>query len=201
MTQYQTIDGNPAETVGETRMLAAEESDNGERLRITSVPRRWLAVLADHLEGSHVLVLMFVSLGAEAIVFTLADAMFPRIDLQWFFGGIAIATIVFLMVVFVAVVWSNDDEVDEDDGRPTSLTVDAERYRIDKTGWFGERTVLEGETWDLLEELDRVNRSRVGFSTKWIATLRPTASLQSYLIAGMTERDRTWLARQFETDD
>lgn len=197
MTEYTPIDGSPAETVGTSRLVAAEESDDGQSLRLSSVPRTWIDILRRRMTGIHILVVMIALFGLEAILAKLADALLYGLDLSWLFSGLAVATILLLSVAFFGVV-NGDEDVDPDDKTPTVLTLDPDTYRVERDGVIGRRTLLEGETWDFAEELGRLNRSRIGFSTEWVAALRPTGSLRSYLVAGMTERDRDWLERQLE---
>lgn len=197
MTDFERIDGSPSETVGASRLVAAEESTDGQTLRLSSVPRSWIDILRRRMTGIHILVVMIALFGVEAILAKLADALFYGLDLSWLFSGLAAATILLLSVAFFGVV-NGDEEVDPDDKTPTVLTLDSETYRVERDGLIGRRTLLTGETWDFAEELARLNRSRIGFSTEWVAALRPTGSLRSFLIAGMTERDRDWLERQLE---
>ncbi len=197
MSDFQPIDGNPSETVGATRIVEAKESE--EMLRLWFSPRRLIDVLRDHLHSTHVLIAFLGGFTLQAIFAMLADSMFPRADLTWVFIGLSVAILVVCSVLYFAIVHGDDAEQAENES-PITLTIDPEHFEVTLEGWGGERTPLEGEAWELVETLNRLVRSRIGPSTQLMAALRPTSSLRSLLVAGLTEEDRNWLSRQFETE-
>lgn len=197
MAEFTPIDGNPSETVGTTRMVSAEES--GDRMRLHLSPRGLSDVLSDHLQSIHVLIALFVGLGAEMLLALIADSMFPRTDLTWVFAGGLIVLLVLCSSLYFAVVHADDPGEIVD---PSSITLEigGDRFDVSTEGWWGRRTVLEGTSWELLQMLQRLDRNRIAPSTRVMASLRPTASLRSLLVAGLTNEDRRWLLRQFEIE-
>lgn len=212
---FTPIDGNPSETVGDTRMLSAEESrgssENSHQdteetavLRIRSNPRTVFEVLSDQLNGTYVLVGLMLAVGVEALMAILADAAFPGLDLNLFFTIMFGGILLFFSVLFFAVVNRSEDDLPDKSAESSgaaTLTVGPEHYRVTTRGLLlGERTRLRGDSIEVIETLNRLNTHRIGPSTEFVSTLRPTGSLQNFMVAAMTDRDRQWLAGQFEVE-
>lgn len=197
MTEYREIDGNPSETVGATRMVSARESDDA--LQIETVPVSLGEVLAKHLTGIHVIVVMICAIGFEGILAVVVESTFPNLDSGSVFRALFVGTIVLLSLVFFSVVRDTDTRP-KSSHRVATLTIDPDHYEIARPLLFGLETHIDGDAWELLETLQRVAHSRIAPSTDVVSTIHPMGSLRSFLIAAMSDRDRAWLLQQLETE-
>lgn len=192
-----SIEGNPSETVGETRILSASESDDALHLR--AAPETVRDVVAEYFRGTHVLIAMCLLFGIEAAIAELLDALFVELDAGFALGAAVVATVVLLSILFFAVVRRDGPDTStsgDHDGRPGRLVVGPESYEIRRPTLFGRTVGMRGESWRLMERIRIVERSRVGPSAAIAAVLRPLSSIDAFLIAAFTDGDREWLVRQ-----